>query len=385
MRALATSRVSLTCAAVLTTAVLLAACGSSSNSSSQSSAAGTASNASSKLAVQPPTSPVTTQPITTPLKSAPPKGKSLVWLACNLPACQGDLSLGYKTAAAALGWKFTQINYAPTSPGPAVQQALNDNPSYIAITGIPPVAFAQQDAEAMKRHIPIVSCFDTTPPVPAKNGMYLQCANGPGYGDEANQITRWITNNSGGKAHVAIVNVPDYPILSSETASMQAGFKKYCPGCKVSVLNIAVGDLGNGSAPGKIVAYLQSHPDINYLHVTFADVADGLPQQLQAAGLLSHLKITGVQSDPPALKNITDGKIAAFTAQPQEYVGWEALDVLARLSEGMKPTPYEVSGDLPTWVVDSSTQAKGLLALSGQQWPGPAGYQTEFKKVWHVG
>ena len=385
MSALAKLRVPLALAAVLVAALVLAACGSSS-SSGNSSASISSSNTSSSSALvpAPPTTPITAEPVTTPLKTAPPKNKTLVWLACNLPSCQGDLSLGYKTAAAALGWKFIQINYTATNPGPQVQQALNDNPDYIAITGVPPVAFAAQDAEALRRHIPIVSCFDTTAPVPAKNDIYLQCLNAHGYGDEVKQVAAWITDKSAGKANVAIVNVPDYPILNSETASMEAGFKQDCPHCTVSVLNLALADVSSGQAASKIVAYLQAHPAVNYLHVTFADPADGLPPLLKAAGMSGRVQVTGVESDPPTLKGIVNGTIAAFTAQPQEWIGWENVDVLARMAEGMPLTPYEQSGDAPTWVVDTPSQASSLLAQPSQQWAGPGGFQQAFKTLWHV-
>ena len=399
MSALAKSRVPLALAAVLVTALVLAACGSSSStgsgsasssasssgsSGSGSSGSGASSSSASALVSEPPESPLTSDPITQSLKARPASDKTLVWLACSLPSCQGDLSLGYKQAAQALGWKFIQINYSETSPGPAVQQALNDNPSYIAITGTPPVSFAAEDAEALKRHIPIVSCFDTTAPDPAKNDIYMQCLNSKGYGDEANQLTAWITDKSGGKANVVIVNVPDYPILNAETQAVQAGYKQDCPKCTVSVLNLSLADVSSGQAAPKILAYVQSHPSVNYIQATFADPADGLPELLKAAGLSSRVQIVGVEADPPSLKGIEDGTIAAFTNQPMVFLGWENVDALARLSEGMPLAPYETTGDDPTWVVDSGDEAKSLLAEPSQQWAGPAGFQSEFKKLWHL-
>ena len=393
MRQLARPRVVLIAVAGLAAILLLAACGSSSSSttsstssaSSGSAASTTAASSASALVTMPPVAPITTDPVTGPaLKAAPAKGKTLVWLACNLPSCQGDLSLGYKQAAAALGWKFIQINYTATNPGPQVQQALNDNPSFIAITGVPPVAFAAADAEAVKRHIPIVSCFDTTTPIPAKNSIYMQCLNAQGYGAEANQLTAWITNKSGGKANVAVINVPDYPILNSETASIQAGYKKDCPGCTVSVMALSLADVSSGQAASKIIAYLQAHPAVNYVQATFADPTDGLPQLLKAAGMAGRVKVVGVEADPPALKGVVNGTVAAFTNQPMVYIGWQNVDALARLSEGMPLTPYEKTGEAPTWVVDSASQASSLLSLPSQQWPGPAGFQQQFKKLWHV-
>jgi ABC-type sugar transport system substrate-binding protein len=383
-------RTSLGLAALFSCAVLLAACGSSSTSpnasaasaggSGGSSGSSSQSNPTAKLAPTPPTTPVTDFPITTPLKTKPPH-KSIAWLACELPTCQGQLSVGYKTAAAALGWSFRQINYKTSDPAPAVQQALDDNVNYIAITGIPPVAFQQQAKEAAQRHIPIISCFDTTQPAPSTNGLYMQCANTYGYGLQAKQLADWMINDSNGKANVLMVNIEAYPILVAEQQAIKAEFAQRCSGCQLNVLPVTVDDVGAGKVPSKIIAALQSHPGTNYLELAFSDLGLGVPQALAGAGLSSQVKVVGVQSDKNALQGIGDGKIAAWTAQAQGFAGWLSLDAMARLSEGMPLTSYQKSGQLPSWVVDSKTQAQTLLNGVGE-WPGPAGYQQKFSALW---
>jgi ABC-type sugar transport system substrate-binding protein len=383
MRLLARWRVPLGLAALLSSAALVAACGSSSGSNATASNAAASSSGGSQsaaIAPVPPTSPANAFPIATPLKSKPPK-RSIAWLACELPTCQGLLSAGYKEAAAALGWNFRQINYKVSDPASAVQQALDNNVNYIAITGIPPVAFQQQATAAAKRHIPIVSCFDTTNPAPTSNGVYMQCANTYGYGLQAKQMANWIINDSKGKANVLMVSIRSYPILNAEEAAIKQSFAQECSGCKFNTLPVTVDDVGAGSVPGKIVAYLQSHPDVNYLELAFSDLGLGVPEALQGAGLANHVKITGVQSDKNALEGIVKGKIAAWTAQAQGFAGWLSLDALARLSEGMPLTSYEKSGQLPSWVVDSKAQAQAVLNGSGE-WGGPAGYQQKFSALW---
>jgi ribose transport system substrate-binding protein len=382
MRLLAKWRVPVILTALLGCAALVAACGSSSSGSSSSAAAGGGSTqkASAAIAPVPPTTPANEFPISTPLKSKPPV-KTIAWLACELPTCQGLLSTGYKEAAAALGWNFSQINYKVSDPASAVQQALDRNVNYIAITGIPPVAFQQQAAEAAKRHIPIVSCFDTTNPAPTTNSLYMQCANAYGYGLQAKQMAHWIINDSKGKANVLMVSIRSYPILNAEEAAIKQSFAQECSGCKFATLPVTVPDVGGGSVPSKIVAYLQSHPDVNYVHLAFSDLGLGVPEALAGAGVSGHVKITGVQSDKNALEGIVKGKIAAWTAQAQGFAGWLSLDALARIAEGMPLTAYEKSGQLPSWVVDSKAQAQAILNGSGE-WAGPADYQQKFSSLW---
>jgi ABC-type sugar transport system substrate-binding protein len=365
--------------ALACSALLFAACGSSSDNNTKSSSSVTKS---ASLVAAPPTTPVTEFPITDKLGGPPPK-KSIAWLACELPTCQEMLSDGYKGAAAALGWNFKQINYKVADPASAVQQALDDNVDYIAITGIPTVAFPNQAKEAAKRGIPIVSCFDITKPAPKTNGLYMQCADAYGYGLQAKQMADWMINDSGGKANIVMVNIEDYPILQAERKAIQSEFKQKCSGCKFDLLPVTVDDVGGGKVPAKVAAYVQSHPNINYVELGFSDLGLGIPQALKAAGVQDKVKITGVQSNAAVLKDIVKGNIAAWTAQAQEFAGWLSLDALARLAKKMPLTKYENSGQLPSWVVDSPQEAQKILDGPGQ-WPGPEGFEAKFKQIWGV-
>jgi ribose transport system substrate-binding protein len=368
--------------ALACSALLFAACGSSDNSSNDTKQSSTVTKENASLVAAPPTSPVTEFPASTKLGGPPPK-KSIAWLACELPTCQEMLSDGYKNAAAALGWNFKQINYKVSDPASAVQQALDDNVDYIAITGIPTAAFPNQAKEAAKRDIPIVSCFDITKPAPKVNGLYMQCADTYGYGLQAKQMADWMINDSGGKANIVMVNIEDYPILQAERKAIQSEFKDKCPDCKFDLLPVTVDDVGGGKVPAKVAAYVQSHPNINYVELGFSDLGLGIPQALKAAGVQDKVKITGVQSNSAVLKDIVKGNIAAWTAQAQEFAGWLSLDALARLSKHMPLTKYESSGQLPSWVIDSKQEAQKLLDGPGE-WPGPEGFQDKFKQIWGV-
>jgi ABC-type sugar transport system substrate-binding protein len=372
-------RRSLSVLAVIASAVLVAACGSSSENSAESANADTKS---ANIVPAPPTKPITEFPITEKLGGPPPK-KSIAWLACELPTCQEMLSAGYKGAAAALGWDFKQINYKVADPASAVQRALDDDVDYIAITGIPTAAFPSQAKEAAKRNIPIVSCFDVTKPAPKTNGLHMQCADSFGYGLQAKQMADWIINDSKGKADVVMVNIEDYPILQAERKAIEAQFKEKCTDCKFDLLPVTVDDVGGGKVPAKVAAYVQSHPNVNYVHLGFSDLGLGIPQALKSAGVKDRVKITGVQGNAAVLKDIVKGDIAAWTAQAQEFAGWLSLDALARLAKDKPLTEYQQSGRLPSWVVDSPEEAQKVLDGPGE-WPGPAGFQEKFKAIWGV-
>lgn len=328
----------------------------------------------------PPTQPLDEFPVTEPIKEKPPAKQNVIWLACSLPSCQGDLSVGYKKAAAALGWGFEQINYNPLKAAEGVQTALNKNPDSIFITGIPPAAFEAQAKEAIKKEIPIFSGFDLTKPEPEKNGIYYQYLNAFGYGNEAKKMSNWVINDSGGKAKVLTVSVGEYPILVSEVESIEEAYGEGCPECTLEKLDATVADVEGGQVPAKIVAFLQQHPDIDYIQFTFGDLLPGVEAALQSAGI-EGVKFTGVQSNPTIVKEIIDGKVAAWTAQPQQFQGWISTDAAIRVAQGLPLTKYEKSGEIPTWVIDSKPAAEQVLEEGGE-WPGPAGFEEKFEELW---
>jgi ABC-type sugar transport system substrate-binding protein len=392
-------RLALVCALVVGCAALLAACGGSSDSSSSSASSSstasgeaatteTASNESSGESggvagiPAPVTEPPTEFPIKTPLKEAPPK-QSFTWLACSLPICQEALSDGYHEATTALGWPIKQINYETLKAADGVQTALNENPDMIAITGIPPALFEAQAKEAIKKEIPILSGYDTTPPEPKKNGLYYQYGNSAAIGLEGEEIAKWMVQDSGGKVNAVSLTIGEYPILTAEIEGIERTFKE-CAECKVTTLSVTAEEVGEGKVPSKLVAYLQTNPDTNYVEYTFSDLATGSQAALKGAGLTEKIIQVGVNATAPIIKEITKGEQAAWTLQPSRYGDWLTLDVASRLALGMPLEPYEKEGLLPTWVVDTPEAAEELLEKSEGLWNGPEGFEEKFEELWGV-
>ncbi len=115
--------------------VILSACSSSANSSPASSSGSTASSGSAAVkaaqavAAQWEKAP-TKLGLTTPLKSAPPSGKTFVWLNCELSAC-AQILVGVRQAASAAGWNLKVVQYQQANPATvlsAFKLALNYHP-----------------------------------------------------------------------------------------------------------------------------------------------------------------------------------------------------------------------------------------------------------------
>ena len=356
----------------------LAACGST-TSNAQSSSASTAGSASALPALNASvTSPPTSIGITQPLGKVPPKGKSVVWLQCAIPAC-ARFNKGFQDATAALGWKLRIIVYQNSNPGAGLQQAINLKPDYIAIGGIPSAAMKPQIAEAKAAGIPIMS--NSTLEQPPSSPFKIQ--TGGTLAPDAKLLAEWAVADAHGKANILAVTIPQFPVLNSETDWYKQSFKAMCPACSYGELDVSVPDLSSGAVPSKIVAYVQSHPDTNYVFLTFSDLATGVSQALRSAGLSDKVKLIGAAGDASLFSQIPATE-AAWTTQANPWDAWVAVDAMARASLGEKlPPGYQKSVFVrPSWVVDA--QSKKYLNASGGDWYGPTNFQSQFEKLWGV-
>jgi ribose transport system substrate-binding protein len=375
-------------------AVPMAACGSSSSggssSSSSSSSSGSSAGGSTTSAggtasggtiTVRNTAPTTIEP-TTPLKAKPPV-KTVAWLTSNLPSIT-ILDPGFAAAAKALGWKEKVYSYTTGTPGTAMQSAIDGGANYIMLTGQPPVLYKPQIQEAIAKHIPILLCDDPDSPQPKVNGIYFVCGGRDMISGQMKDLAGVITNTSGGKAHVVMVNVTDFPILAYEQQVLGSMLASDCPKCTFKVLPITATALGAGSVPGQVVSYLKSNPDTNYVDFAFSGVDTGVPQAV-AAGGVSGIKFVGADALQAQLKDIASGKQLAWTVEAQGYTGWYMTDVAARLALGQPLDPVEHTTNMSSWIADSPQTAKQLLTLPGGYWDGPANFQSQFQKLWGVG
>lgn len=360
----------------------IAACGSNDDGDNASSGGqATTEGASSKPAVQPPpTTPPTQIPITTPLSKTPPT-KSAIFLQCQLPIC-ARFTTGFKAAMQTLGWDSKVQVLDNTKPGESLQQAIQQKPDYIAMTGIPAAAIKPQLEAAARAGIPVMSCGDTSPPAPG--GYTLQC--GSTHAPNAEKIARWIVNDAKGPATVLTVNIPQFKQISTEVDWYEKNFASMCDGCSVEKLDVTLDDVGAGKVPQQVVAALQRNPKINYVHFTFSDLAQGVPEALKGANLADKAKLVGVANDKNVVQGVKNGTIAAWTMEPVEFGSWIMSDAMARLASGAKITPdYEKTVEvLPSYVLQDTADAEQVLA-DGGNWTGPAGSADQFKQLWKVG
>lgn len=330
--------------------------------------------------------PVTTAPtditVTEPLKAAPTPGKTFFWLQCELPICE-KITTGVRAATSAAGWKYENLVFKSADPAAGLESAIQRKPDAIGITGIPSAAIKPQLRAAAAAGIPVVTCSPgPEEPSPQTFGAICSRTTSP----DGENLALWAIKDSGGNAKIASVTIPSFPSLKTTTDGVAKTVDKYCSGCTADILNLTVDDLAGGQVAAKLVAYLQSHPDVNYILFTFADLEIGVPQALKASGLAEKVKLIGNGAGPGQFQAIVNGGMdAAWVAFPAVYEGWEMVDAAIRLvDEGRVPDGYQEQLDaLPTYIVDTA-EAAGKLAPSFD-YEGPADYEEQFKKLWQVG
>ena len=107
--------------------------------STTSSSVGSSTVATATAALTKWSAPVTSIGVTTPLKSTPPAGKTLVMLATSDPS-NVLLQKSLAKLAALVHWNYSQVSYDPANPATfnaAVDTAITKHANYIAEAGIP--------------------------------------------------------------------------------------------------------------------------------------------------------------------------------------------------------------------------------------------------------
>jgi ribose transport system substrate-binding protein len=377
------------CAGVVI-ALALAACGSSSSSSSASSSgsssstSGASSASGANLAALRQTlatysaAPTTIGP-TVPIKKPIPTGKHIVYINCGAEACtlQGD---GLAAAAKELGWTVTDIIAQPTPQGiqNAFQQAITDHPAAIASAGFDTFEFPHQLAEIQAMHIPFVSSTGQAPT--GTSGVTMQVtpvgnlAASPTSEEAGMRVLADKTVlDAGGKGDIGLVLLTGYLGVKYYTEAYQAEVTKVCPACTTTTLDVAPTAIGT-TASSTIASWLRANPNIHFVYLSYADLGTGLPEAIKAAGATVPALYSYAPTQP-GMAQLQNGQVRAALAQPQNEIGWQWADALARVFTGQA-----VDDSFQRWMIWS----KDYNNVPSQQVAPPvvADYQAQYKKLW---
>jgi ribose transport system substrate-binding protein len=381
-------RGSLVVTVLVSTGLLASACSSASSSSAPASGSTSSSGTSStdadsagisaaKAAVAAAEQAPTTLPISTPLSSKPPTGKTIVWLQCDAAACALQTG-GFQAAATALGWKLKVIDYQSANTATLVsglQQALQYKPVGVILSGADPASWSSVLPAYAAAKVPLIPS-DVGPALKIQFPVITQIGAAQANTYPGQLLADWMIADSGGTGKALVVGVPAYPVLAETAAGVVNEIKKQCPGCGSTSLNASFTELSSGGIVPAVVSQLRRDPSIKYVLSTDGAFIGGLSAALKTAGLTG-IKIASARPD---ITNEADVKAGteAMTIGYADIPGcWLAVDAAARYLLKM-PIPAG-EGNLPAQLFTTANIGTPAATLYA-----PSDYAAQFKTLWHA-
>jgi ABC-type sugar transport system substrate-binding protein len=369
--------------AALAVVVLVAAgCGGGDDGGSSDGGGSSSANLAEaeKLAKQYETRPTEinqTKPIDKPI----PTGKKIAFIGCGPASClvYGDI---LKPGAEMLGWSVETIatDGSPEKLQNAIQSAVRNKADAIVLPAAEPAALGASIADARRAGVVFVACCSLAK-APQLSGaekgdevdynVSTPQQNGP-IGDA---LAAKVVADSKGEANAVYVNISAFQILADVGKRFQSKYEALCPDCKLDTLEVPLTALGK-DVPDRIVSYLRSHPDVNYVVLSESGALfPGLKGALQAAGLGDKVKIIGRGGgDSSVYQAVGSGDITALVPPEQYSVDYSILDALARKWAGVpvEATPPNIWLTTPETIPDT-TEAT---------FPTVENYQQQWAKLW---
>jgi ABC-type sugar transport system substrate-binding protein len=310
-----------------------------------------------------------------PIGKPVPTGKEIAFISCGVEACevQGDI---IKQGAADLGWTATTIGTdgSPEQLQNAFKTAMRQGANAIILNAVDRATLSKQIAEAKQKGVAFVTSSSVDP---VGDGILYNTSTSEQNARIGEYMAAQVVADSKGKADTLYVNISAFQILKTLGTSYQASLKKFCPDCGYASIDIPLASLGK-DAPDRIVSYLRSHPQVNYVVLSVSNaLGAGLPAALRAAGLGDKVKIIGQGADTQTFQDISSGQIKAVVPFDYYAVDYLMLDALARHFAGV---PVQATAP-PLWIMSQ----KNLPATTDKIFPIVESYRDQFKKLWGNG
>jgi len=342
-------------------------------SASGAATSGTAIPAAQKLVQaleQRPTHIPTSEPITKPI----PKGKTIDWLQCSLSTCT-ILTPAMQAAAKQLGWKVVAVpcGLTPTTVKAAWDVVVKNHPDAVVTSAFPRAIFTSELQKLKSEHIPVVDFSTVDKPgngiTAVVQGVNNSIRVGTNFAD-------YVLATEGKKANALIVSSSVFSTLAPVVTAFKKEMTRLCPTCTVATLNETGTSFGT-TLPNDVVAYLKTHPTVNYVVPDESAMNIGLPQALASAGLADKVKITSRYPSQTTAQYLKQGSMDSLLMYQMTDASWQMIDPLARYFAGQSVKPSEVAS--PMWYLTPKTITKITYPYFLIQH-----YQTKYEQLWGV-
>jgi ribose transport system substrate-binding protein len=318
-------------------------------------------------------------PVTTPLPSAPPKGKTVIFMQCEEVECTFE-GTGMAAAAKAIGWNYKALNYQAANPATlvtALKAALQYHPVAVFFSGVP-----QADWETVQKSYAAANAILVDTYIsPTPTG--LATVAGRGYSDTMTQLgtilaDEQIADSDGARANSLAVNVPTYPVFDPLMTAYKAVIAKDCPACQITPVNVTLPQMLAGDLNQAVVSAAKRASGVKYIISSNGSFTDQLPQALQSAGLAGQLKLISGEGLSADQQNVLNGSQLSSASTPLTMAGWQDVDEAIRL---VMHLPIPAGDQTVPWVL----LTKSNIGSPENTFDRPANYAAQFEALWRVG
>ncbi|HVX19789.1 MAG TPA: substrate-binding domain-containing protein [Acidimicrobiales bacterium] len=313
-------------------------------------------------------------PSTQAVGKAIPTGKTFDWLQCSLPTCT-ILTPPLEAAAAKLGWtiKVVPAGITPETVKNAWDVAVRDHPDGVFASGFPKTIFATELAQLKADNIPVVDLA-----VGTTSGTGLTAII---QGNNTNHkiglaLADWVLAQKGKAANTLLISSSTFSTLAKIEQGFSGEYKRLCSSCALGTLNEPATTFGT-SLPNDVVAYLKTHPKVNYVVPDESAMNTGLPQALASAGLSKQVGIVSQYPSTTTVQYLKSGQMNAIVMPQMVDSMWQMADAMARQMAGVSVVPAEAPS--PLWMVTPKTAGK----LTTPYFLVP-NYQEKYQQLWGV-
>ena len=305
-----------------------------------------------------------------------PEAKTVYYIACSVAVC-AEIQVGVEAAVKALGWTFKSTSHqdTPETVAAAFDAAIAAKPDVVMSSGNPREWFADQLATLQGMNIPVIS-WSLPEGYEPGNGIAANVLSADDYYFYGVLMADYAVANSPNK-NIRFVGLPVFPVLSLVQQGFNDEIAAICPDCKVETQEIAISDIG------------VNLPALDFIVYAFGGMMYGVPDALDAAGLIDQAKAVSQAGGPMNFDFIAKGRHQiGEVALASELLGWRVTDMAVSLLSGgtisKAPASENIAGHadiglngLPLQILQADT-----IADPTALWPGVVGFQDKFLARW---
>jgi ABC-type sugar transport system substrate-binding protein/actin-like ATPase involved in cell morphogenesis len=169
----------------------------------------------------------------------------------------------------------------------------------------------------------------------------------------------------------------DDAVAQAVEAGFRAEIDAACPSCTLDVVPVPPGSVGV-DLPGAVVAHLQAHPDVRTVVLGIGQMAIGIPEALEAAGLAGQVQLLSQAGGALNAGYVAAGRQAADIAFPTGVLAYRLVDSAARALVGAPPAAA-AEMPFPRRILTPDTMGDVDPAVG---WRGPSGFEDRFRALW---